>query len=342
MRRFALCLGVTTCSWASHAVAETGEVGDLGASERETLRGNVLVWHDAAFFVEPSESATSMHLAKLPSRRDSGGHAVAMHVVGARGAFVEVEPASLDCGSSWLTMPEDIAKLHVYVRRSDLAPVIATRLDKTLADGTRVSLRPGVAVVPVASGRALVRVGGDVVEVDVPAASIGHAYVPERVKPTAINAQDYALATGTLAKLGDRDVAITTHAQIIDKRGDRTLYAIEAKCAQLTVSVPSAAVHPVDDDHDTADFTSDNHGSKLDLRGSDYLPVNTPLTTPSGTAIAMAGKKIYLPTTGLGKHVCFDRKLRLDGDGIDRDVDDDRVRLCAPVAKIAHATLSTR
>lgn len=350
MRVVSLCLGVAVGALgvASHARAETVDVGGdvvvVGAGERESLRGNVLVWHDAAFFVEPNEAAASIHLAKLGApRKDSGGHVVAMRVVGARGSFVEVEPTSADCGSSWLTMPDDVAKLHLFVKRSDLAPVLTSKLDKTFADGTRVVLRPGVAVVPqAASGHVLVHVGDDVVDIDVPGASVGHSYVPERAKPTVINAQDYALTKGTAATLGDRPASIGAHAQAITRRGDKTLFVVDAKCAQLTVAVPSGAVSPVDDDHESVDFSSDNHGNKLDLRGSDYLPVNTQLATPSGTAIAMVAKKIYLPSTGLGRHACFDRKLRLDGDNVDRDVDDDRIRLCAPTAKVAHDKLSTR
>src|SRR5262245_42242944 len=79
----------------SPARADTAPlVEPAGAPEAEALRGAVLVWQDAALFAEPSDTAASVRAGALDaSRKERVGHVVPMRVLGARGAFVEVEPA---------------------------------------------------------------------------------------------------------------------------------------------------------------------------------------------------------------------------------------------------------
>ncbi|HEV7557499.1 MAG TPA: hypothetical protein VGO00_18675 [Kofleriaceae bacterium] len=324
------------------AFAES-RVDPPGAGDAEPLRGNVLVWHDAAFYVEPSDAATTVHVATLTARKDLAGHVVPMHVLGTRGAFVEVEPTDVDCTWSRFTTSDDLAKLHLFVKRSDLAPVVTKPFDKTFSDGTHVALRPGVAVVPEADGVYAVSFGGDDIDVEIPPASIGHAYTPERAKPIVVNAQDYALAPATKATLGDRPVRITRHASVVDKHDATTLYTIDSRCAAVTVAVPSGAVSAVDDGNDTSVLTEGRMGM-IDVRGSDYFPIATTLSTPSGIPVATAAKKIYLPGTGMGKQACFDRRMWLDTPSAlapDRDGIDDKLRLCAPSSKVAHDKVRT-
>ena len=324
------------------AVAES-RVDPPGAGDAEALRGNVLVWHDAAFYVEPSDAAATVHVATLTARKDLAGHVVPMHVLGTRGAFVEVEPAEADCTWSRFTTSDDLAKLHLFVKRADLAPVVTKPFDKTFADGTHVALRPGVAVVPEEDGVYAVSLGGDSLDVEIPPASIGHAYTPERTKPVVVNAQDYAVAPATKATLGDRTVAITRHASAVDKRGATTLYTIDSRCAAVTVAVPSGAVSAVDDGDDNSELSEGRMGL-IDIHGTDYLPIATTLSTLTGTPIATAAKKIYLPGTGMGKQACFDRRMWLDTPSTlapDREGIDDKVRFCAPSSKVAHDKVRT-
>jgi hypothetical protein len=315
-----------------------------GAADAEALRGNVLVWHDAAFYVEPSDAAATVHVATLAARKDLAGHVVPMHVLGTRNGFVEVEPATdIDCTWSRFTTTDDLSKLHLFVKRADLAPVLTRSFDKTFPDGTHVALRPGVAVVPEDNGIYAVSLAGDSVDVEIPPGSIGHAYTPERAKPVVVNAQDFALAPATKATLGDRPVSITRHASSIDKRGATTLYTLDGRCAVVTVAVPSAAVSPVDDSDDALDL-AEGHGAMIDVNGNDYFPIATTLSTPSGIPIATAAKKIYLPGSGLGKLACFDRRMWLDTPSTlapDHDGVDDKLRLCAPASKLAHDKVRT-
>jgi len=324
------------------AFAET-RVEPPGASDAEPLRGNVLVWHDAAFYVEPSETAATVHVATLAARKDLAGHVVPMHVLATRGAFVEVEPTDVDCTWSRFTTSDDLAKLHLFVKRADLAPVITKPFDKTFSDGTHVALRPGVAVVPEDNGVYAVSLGGDDLDIEIPPASIGHAYTPERAKPVVVNAQDYAIAPATKAMLGERPATITRHASSIDKRGATMLYTIDSRCAAVTVAVPSGAVSAVDDGDDTS-VLSEGRMGMIDVHGTDYFPAATTLSTPTGTPIATAAKKIYLPGSGMGKQACFDRRMWIDAPSSlapDRDGVDDKVRLCAPASKVAHDKVRT-
>src|SRR5579862_7248748 len=60
------------------------------------LKGDVLVQDDATFYVEPSDGAATIQLAKLDTSSTPVivGRAVPMHVLGRRGDFIEVEPAT--------------------------------------------------------------------------------------------------------------------------------------------------------------------------------------------------------------------------------------------------------
>src|SRR5262249_4648096 len=115
-----------------------------GASDTEPLKGNVLVWSDATLYTEPSDTATAVHAAALEkARKDSAGEVVAMHVVSIQKGFIEVEPAAeLDCTWSRLQTTDDVAKLHVFVKRADLAPVVTAPVEKSFDNGSRFALRP--------------------------------------------------------------------------------------------------------------------------------------------------------------------------------------------------------
>src|SRR5262245_40800226 len=94
------------------------------------LAGSVLVWIDAPFYLAPRADAPSLQFAQLDARKDRVGHAVPMRVVAARGAFVEVETPVLDdlhntvtdCAWHAIAPANDLGRLRLFVRRSDLAP----------------------------------------------------------------------------------------------------------------------------------------------------------------------------------------------------------------------------
>jgi hypothetical protein len=311
--------------------------------DTEPLRGNVLVWHDAALYSAPSDDASTLHVALL-ARREVG-HVVPMHVVAMRGAFVEVEFAG-DAGCTWsrLATGDDIAKLHLFVKRTDLAPVVTKPFEKTFADGTRIKVAPGAAVVPINTSFAVSLLGHGL-EAEVPAASVAHSYQPGGTRSLNVTDKEYLLAPGTRALLGTRPVTLDgVRAQGLATRGDTALVTFEDACVSATVAVPAKAVVPAAEEQ--ADIESGSYGhASLGMRdGGDYFPKLTALSSASGRQIAYAAKPIYLMGTSRTKTTCIDRRVRIEAavagaPALDTAEADDRLRLCAPTAKVVHEKL---
>ncbi len=343
-----MCLAVLAVL-TGHAAAAEDRVEPPGAGESEALRGNVLVWADATFYTEPSTTAPSLHAGKLAAeRKASPGAAVPMHVVSVtKDGFVEVEPASeLDCASSRFETTEDLQRVRLFVRRADIAPVLVEPYTKTFPDGTRIALKPGVAVVPTASGKYVLGVRGGEVVVELPQAAVGHAYAPDHSKVvTAITDREYQLAPKTHVTLGDQGLVLTgprSRAQSVERRGDSTLFSIQTRCIALDVIAPSRSVRAVDDD-DSEDGTDGGSGiGVLELRDHDYIPPGTLLSTPGGRQIAVAAKPMFLVGPPHGKTACVERRVRIGGDGVSDADDDDRLRVCAPASKVFHDKLNRR
>jgi hypothetical protein len=328
---------VASVMWAASARADSVE----------QLKGNVLVWHDAALYLEPADDAQSMHVAKLDAAREQRvGHAVPMRVVATHGDFVEVEVIDdAQCAATRIAKNDDITKLHLYVKRADLAPALVKAFDKTFADGTHIALKPGVPLAPAADGRYAAVVRGHAVELEIPSASVGYGYTSDRPTAFAIGAQDYVIASGAAATLGDRAVAFDgLHASKIEAKGDTTLVTFEDRCTAATVAVAAKSVHPTDDTPDSIGASSGI--GVLDLRGNDYIPAATAMTTVHGHPLAVSAKPIYLMDRPMAKTVCVVRRLRLDpavawAPAIDNDDVDDHYRVCAPTARVTHERVRT-
>jgi len=323
--------------------AYAGELVDpTGAADGEALRGNVLVWADATFYTDPGDGAQTVHAAQLGgARKDRLGVVVAMHVVSVtKDGFVEVEPArGLDCAGARLDTSDDLARLRLFVKRADLAPVVTQPFAQTFDDGTRIALRPGTAVIPTSDERFVVGVRGATIVASLPAASVGHAYTPDRAKAApAVLDRDYALAPNTRVILGGRAVQLGgAHASSIDRRGATTLFSIHTRCAALDVTVPTASVREVDDDDDDSD--GDSGLSVLELRDHDFIPAGTVLSSATGHSIAAAAKPIYLPGSPHGATACVDRRVRIamaSGEPLDSVSGSDKLRVCAPSAAVVH------
>jgi hypothetical protein len=269
-----------------------------------------------------------------------------MKVVATHGEFVEVEVIDdAQCAATKISKNDDITKLHLYVKRADLAPALVKPFDKTFADGTHIALKPGVALVPAAEGRYVAAVRGRAVELEIPSASVGHAYTVDRPSALAIGAQDYEIAAGARTTLGDRAVAFDgLHASKIETKAATTLVTFEDRCTAVTVAVAAKSVHPTDETPDS--FVASSGFGVLDLRGSDYIPAATLMTTLHGHPLAASAKPIYLMDRPVSKTVCVDRRLRLDpavawAPAIDNDDVDDHYRACAPAAKVVHERVRT-
>lgn len=323
---------------SSSAVAGT-KLDPPAAPDGAALRGNVLVWHDAKLYAEPSEAAHTLQMATLDgARKDQAGHVVALKVVSGKGAFVEVElTGQQDCTWSRVVVPDDLARVRMFVRRADLAPVLVRPFTKSFADGTSISLSVGTPVLATDAGTYVVSMRGDELEVDVPAASVGFSYAAAKSRATVIAGQTLAIAPATPAKLGDRSITLTaSQGAPVERRGDQALVALDGGCIAAHVLIASKGLK--DADESTGDLSaSDNGNDVVSLRDECYLPRLTVLSIGSHQ-VAVAAKPIYLHAEPMGKHACIQRALRIESE-LEIKRTDDKLRMCAAATKVAHETL---
>jgi hypothetical protein len=329
MRAFAYLLLVLS----STAVA--GKVAPVGAPEATPLRGHVLVWHDAKLFAAPDESARSIQLATFEASRAARvGHVVPMRVVSsAKGGFVEVELAGdEDCTWSRTVVPDDLARVRLFVRRADLAPVLVKPFAKSFDDGTSIELAAGTPVVPTEAGTAIASLHGDELEVDVPAASIGYAYTPGKLKANLSGGQTVAIAAAAKGMLGDRTLSLTAwKGAPVERRGAKTIVALEGRCTLAHVSIATNALTETDDES-TFEIGGGGGGTVMGLRDEYYLPKLTPLAIGTHT-VAVAAKPIYLHAAPSTTTACIQRAIRIDS-ALDIQRTEDKLRLCAPATKV--------
>jgi hypothetical protein len=331
MRRIAYSLLLIS----SYATAGT-KLDPPSAPDSDVLRGNVLVWHDAKFFGEPSDTAQSIQLATFDgARKDHVGDVVALKVIGGKGPFVEVElTGQRDCNWSHVVVPDDLARVRMFVRRADLAPVVVKPVTKSFTDGTSISLAVGTPVLATDAGTYVISVHGDELEVDVPAASVGFAYTTAKSRTTIIAGQTLAITPATQAKLGERTIALTAaEGAPVERRGDSTLVALDGSCVVAHVLVATKALK--DSDESTGNLSASSENSDVvSLRDECFLPKLTALSSGKHQ-VALAAKPIYLHAEPMGKNACIQRAIRIDSDlAIKRG--EDKLRVCAPATKVAH------
>ncbi|HEX5060748.1 MAG TPA: hypothetical protein VFV99_15370 [Kofleriaceae bacterium] len=323
---------------SSHAFAGS-TIDPPSAPDAGTLRGNVLVWHDAMLYAEASDTASSIQLATIDgARKDHLGHVLALKVVGTKGAFVEVElTGQQDCAPSRVVVPDDLARVRLFVRRADLAPVLVKSVTQSFDDGTSISLAPGTPVLPTDAGTYVVSLRSDALEVEVPSASVGFAYGVGKSRVSVMQGQTSAIAAATKVTLGARTLALTAwQGAPIERRGDSTLVALDGGCVSAHVLVPSKAL--ADADESTGDLSASNDGNDVvSLRDECFLPKLTPLAIGS-KQVALAAKPIYLHAEPMGKNACIQRALRIEST-LEIKSTDEKLRLCAPATKVLHEQL---
>lgn len=332
-----ILLGLAVPAYAADERAEPA-----GASDTEALRGNVLVWQDATFYTEPSDTAATLHAASLATaHKDSPGAVVPMHVISTTRDFVEVELApSDDCAWARLETSDDLAKLRLFIKRAAIAPVLVEPYAHSFENGTKIALRPGVPLLPVADGKYLAAFHGGTITVELPATAVGHAYAADKSRPvTAISDREYEVPAKTALSLGEDSLVIDgQRATGMEPHGGSTLLFFRTRCVALDLLAPAKSVRAVDDD--SASIAMGGGSGVLALREHDYIPVGVPLTTATGSRmIAAAAKPIYLSSPPKGKLACVDRHLRVDIDGAESQAPtegDDKLRVCAPASRVAH------
>lgn len=309
---------------------------------------NVLVWQDAPLYSEPSDQAAALKLAALDgARTDHPGSVIAMRVVATVGDYLQVAPLAGECTSAHLVVPDDISKLTLYVKRVDVAPVLAKPFQAAFADGTRIELSPGMPVVAGADGKSFaISLRGDTFVVDLPSASVATSYTPARAKPITMTAGgSLAIARGTKARLGDRTFTLGAwEGAPVAKSGGSATVALEDNCATVHVTVPTSALR--DSDEDSFELGgigsgsgSGSAGGALDLRGEYFIAAGTALAVGSRT-VATAARPIYLPVAPSGKTACFERRFQLSAPASDTATDT-RLRFCVPAASVVRERVRT-
>lgn len=314
------------------------------ADNEPALKGNVLVWNDAAFYTDASDDAQVVHAASL-ERRDVG-NVIAMKVIAAKNGFVEVEPATdLDCTWARMQTSDDLAQLHLYVKRGDLAPVLATGFDKTYGDGSRIALKAGTPLARIDGKYAIGVRGHDGIAIELPEKSVGWSYVPEKpgkAGPTVL-AGEFELAPNTRVNLADAQLVIDGHGVGAEPRGAQTVFSIKSKCAVLDVVAPAKSVRTVENDDDEQAMELSSGLAVMDLRNEDFIPQGTVLSTVGGRVFAAAAKPIYLSALPHpGKAACVDRKIKIgvfEGEALDPKDGDNKLKVCAPATRVMHEKL---
>ena len=326
----------------STSALASSKLDPVGAAEAQVLKGNILVWHDATLFAEPNEAARPLQLATFDApRKDRVGHVVAMKVIAGKGAFVEVELAALEEECTWsrIVLPDDLARVRLFVRRADIAPVLVKPFTKAFPDGTSITLAPGTPVMPTDAGTYMISLRGDEVEVDIPTASVNHAYLPPKSSASAINGMGQTIAIAPAkAVLGTRTLALSAQwkGAPVAQRGDSAVVAIEDRCISAHVVVPAKSLSELDESAIDITKNDDAHSSMLNLRDDVFLPKLTPLSIGE-RQVAVAAKHIYLHAAPTGKNACIQRTIKIES-ALEVKATDAKFRVCAPAQNVARET----
>jgi hypothetical protein len=256
------------------------------AAAEPALTGNVLVWADSALYLDASASGPSVQVGTLDLGREKDvGYVVPMRVVGTQSNFVEVEPTEdVECAWWRVVRPDGLDNVRLYVKRTDLAPVLVKPFKATHKDGSRIALQVGV---PVLGGK--VAFNRSVVPVAIPRASLGVAYAPHKIssvrKPTK---QKFLLDEATPVKLGNATFAMGPWVAAAAKtRGKHSMVSIAARCMTAVIAAPKSRVHA------GVSINSAVAGASAPVRraaitgGAEryYLPAGTRMTSEKGSHV---------------------------------------------------------
>ena len=183
---------------------------DIPGLDSTELRGDALVWEDAAFYFEPWDGGTALRFSTISRRPMEVGRAIPVRIVDAsmRG-FVEIAmPRRSDC--TWRRLDADprLDAVRLFVKREDLAPVLVKPYSVQHSDGTRVKLAPGLPVVPTSSGHYAIGVLGDRLRLAIPHASVGYLYKGTTVEVAAAGAKLVRIDRNSIARIADQSFTV--------------------------------------------------------------------------------------------------------------------------------------
>lgn len=316
------------------------------AAAEAPLTGNVLVWADAPLYPDANGSGPSVRVGTLDLGRDKDvGYVVPMHVVSTRGDLVEIEPtADVECAWWRVVKPDGLDNLRLYVKRTDLAPVLSKPFKASHKDGSSIALQVGV---PVLGGKVAFNRG--VVPVAIPGSSLGVAYAQHKIgaveKPET---KKFLLDEATEVKLGGATFPLgPLVAATAKRRGDRMLVSIAARCMTAVISAPKGRVHAGVSINQMVSGTAAPIRPTL-ASGAQryYLPAGTKMTSEKGDHVVGtldADRDVTKPKAGA--RACAEFVITRDDPFVDvpHTVDASQpqrtLKLCAPaeVVKVERA-----
>ncbi|HEY5936848.1 MAG TPA: hypothetical protein VIU61_19500 [Kofleriaceae bacterium] len=301
---------------------------DIPGLDSSRLRGDALVWEDAAFYFEPWDGGTALRFTTISRRTTEVGRAVPVRIVDAsmRG-FVEIAMLRRsDC--TWRRLDADarLDAVRLFVKREDLAPVLAKPYSVQHTDGTKVKLAPGLPVVPTASGHYAIGVLGDRLRLAIPHASVGYLYKGATVEVAAPGAKLVRVDRNTIARLGEQSFTVRGNwlAPPPVQKSDPARVSYATRCLELVAQVPVPAVRP------GSDFTRAHAEAVVPVaRPTRHaIPRGAPLTTVTGRAVAVAAQELPVSDPGTG-NACLDFTFQLVREDESYATQTRQQRLCA-------------
>jgi hypothetical protein len=282
------------------------------AGPDEPLAGFAAVWADAPFFVDPRTDAAQIRLASFDGapRRERLGHTIPVQIRGTQGDFVEVSappqeetPGFLPNGDAhcgWLDLegPRDVTEATLFVRRSDLAPVLAAAYEQTFDDGSSVRLLPGTVVLRTDTGSLTSASTLQVPLSTKPAVRFAYPAAPPPLpargesKHLLSKEEELTLGGHPFSLAGTLFAPVADHVDPVKGPGDRVLFPLASRCALLQISAPKTALRPyVPPALGRGGGVGFGVGG---LGGVDHsvLPVGAELRTQNGRVIARVSREI--------------------------------------------------
>jgi hypothetical protein len=287
---------------------------DVPGLDATDMRGDALVWEDAAFYVEPWDNGLNLRFSTFQrGRRDEVGRAIPIRIVdSSMRTFVEIELVDrVDCANRRAAIDPRIEALRLFVKRDDLAPVLTRPFSAAFSDGTAIKLAPGVPVMPTATGLYALAARGDKVRVPIPHTSVGYVYTRGRVvEPEPPTGPLVTITRNAAVRFADEpfDARAIWFATKPAKPSETAQLKLATRCIELVVSAPSGTLRA---------HTLVPHGQPFTPAASAFTPKQThyvlrgaPLITLNGREAAVAAELIPVPAP-VNDTSCFESRLTM-------------------------------
>lgn len=328
--RLGLAVALVCTSTLRTEVARGDEL-DLPGLDAADMRGDALVWEDAPLYLEPWEGGASIKYGNISRRRDEPGRSMAVRIVDSSlRNFVEIAiPGRADCTWRRIDVDPRIEGLRLFVRRSDLAPVLVKPYTASYPDGTRLKLGVGMPVMP-ANGVYNVGLKGDrtMLRLPIPHSSVGYVYkAPAKIADADLSKEKVVrIDPNVTLKVGEDTFQIRGqwYAPVPEKKTDTALVKLNMRCLEMVASAPSSSLRHMEPPKPYVPTT--NIPAPTGWR----IPAGAPLMTVSGREVAVAARDIQVTMPSPAPDtVCFDARTNMIREDVSYGTRSQPIRLCA-------------